>query len=380
MTIQADLRPIGPDDTTVIAPAKSKLPRWPYLLLLILVVAGAGYYFVHGYQWRHSLSNAANPVAAQTSFVFPVSSAGTHASFVATTGNSMYALDPIARTISVYRKGSGAEGWYHGTTSTIDVPLVPAHENAVAQPLVGLATTSGGVLYTVDVANHLVVRIDAHGRVDTGWASTGIGVPVGVVVTKSGNVDVLSVETHYPSGLLTSITRITAAGHATPHWALLPGMGSAIAASTIFDNVYVGHAGSTGPDRNWIDVVKPDGSLWTTPITVPATKTLGNRTYTYDPAGVRPYGVDGPGQYIAEYDGVVYVRYDAAGSVLAALFDAGTTASGANGDFRHLVYQSGAPAQIVAVTPSQVSNTSIPVLGITTQHQFAAFRHAGSGF
>jgi hypothetical protein len=385
MSIHADVRPFDPDDTTVNAPAKSRLPRWPYLVLLVLVIAWAGYYQVHSYKWKHSLSNPANPIANQSSFVFPLSSAGSHASFVTTTNDTMYSLDPIARTINAYRKGRGDDGWLHGTTTTIKVPLVPVRESGVPQPLVGLAATAGGVIYTVDVANQRVVRVDTNGHVNSDWTTSGIGAPIGVVVTKTGNIDVLNVETRFPSGLLTSITRVTPAGKATVHWAVLPGMGSAIVASTLFDNVYVGHAGSVGPDRNTIDVVLPDGTLWTAPITVPATAKLGDHTYAYDPAGVKPYGVDGPGQYLAEYNGELYVRYDATGSTVAALPYGG----GSIQDFRHLVYQSGQPAGIVALTFTSSSNASmallgsnavIPLLGITTRHDLAVFRHAGSGF
>jgi hypothetical protein len=375
MTIHADLRPIEPDDTTVNAPMKSRLPRWPYMVVLVLVIAWAGYYFVHRYQWDHSLTNSANPQASQINFVFPLSSAGTHASFVATTDKAMYSLDPVSRSITVYRRGGGEQGWLHGTTSTLQIPLVPLRENGVAQPLVGLAVSAQGVVYTLDVANRSVVRVDSSGRINTGWASAGVGVPVGVVVSKSGNIDVLGVETSYPSGLLTSITQVTPSGHVTPHWATLPGMGTAIAASTLFDSVYVGHAGSVGPDRNTIDVVQGDGKLWTAPIMVPATAKLGDRTYSYDPAGIRPYGVAGPGQYLAEYNGSVYLRYDATGSTVATLAYGG----GAIQEFRRFVDQSGSANDVVALTSANASNTSVPLLGITSQEQFAGFRHGGNG-
>lgn len=375
MTIHADLRPIEPDDTTVNAPTKSRLPRWPYLVLLVLVIAWAGHYLVHRYQWEHSLTNPANPVAGQINFVFPLSSAGPNASFVATTDKAMYSLNPVARSITVYRTGSGQDGWLHGTTSEIHVPLVPVREDGVSQTLVGLAASTQGVVYTVDVANRTVVRVDANGHVNTRWASAGIGVPVGVVVAKNGNIDVLEVETSYPSGLLTSITQITPSGKVTPRWATLPGMGTVIAASTLFDNVYVGHAGSIGPDRNTIDVVQADGTLESAPIMVPATARLGSRTYAYDPSGVRPNGVAGPGQYLAEYNGSLYLRYDAAGSTVATLAYGG----GSLQDFRRFVDQSGSPSDVIALTSANASNTSVPLLGITNQEQFAGFRHGGNG-
>jgi hypothetical protein len=249
----------GANDPPLTPERRPRLSKLAITLLVIagLLVVGVGVKLAQDHYSRRQAAQALAQAAregAQATYIGPASKYVS--AVVVGPGGNVYLLSGSTRAITMILPS--------GVRRTFHVPNVVAAGETRNAPLVGLAVTSDGTMYSTDLWHQSVVRITPDGRTNIDWLKAPTdGLTSDLIASTDDTLYALGTHGASGTGNRLSISRITTAGALTRNWVQLGPIKPGVAAINAGPkgSVYVTYAPKTAPSRYLIDAVSADGTI-----------------------------------------------------------------------------------------------------------------------